>query len=79
MEVITGSRRWYSPGKCCLDQLLVDEKFRGKGIGKALMEVADNEAKKHGCKVKSIFAVRGFNPLHSSPKKQIKTLSRYVA
>ena len=38
-------------GKCYLDHICVDEKFRGKGIGKVLMETADNEARKHGCKV----------------------------
>ncbi|KAK3098333.1 hypothetical protein FSP39_018523 [Pinctada imbricata] len=40
-------------GKCYVDHICVDENFRGKGIGKALMEFCDIEARRIGCK--SIF------------------------
>ncbi|XP_061169434.1 uncharacterized protein LOC133178745 [Saccostrea echinata] len=38
------------PGKCYLDTIGVDAKFRGKGIGKVMLDVADADAKRRGCK-----------------------------
>ena len=38
-------------GKCYLDHIAVDEGFRGKGIGKVLMEKAEYEARMRGCSV----------------------------
>ncbi|XP_011420063.3 uncharacterized protein [Magallana gigas] len=38
------------PGKCLIDMICVDTKFRGKGIGKVLLDMADMDAKKRGCK-----------------------------
>ena len=40
------------PGTCYLDCICVEEKFRWKGIGKTLMETANNEARKHACRVR---------------------------
>ena len=37
--------------ECYIDHICVDSAFRGKGIGKSLMETADNEARKRGCTV----------------------------
>ncbi|KAK3096858.1 hypothetical protein FSP39_004049 [Pinctada imbricata] len=39
-----------SKGKCYLDHICVDERFRGKGIGKVLMTVGENEARRNGCR-----------------------------
>ncbi|XP_078618531.1 spermidine/spermine N(1)-acetyltransferase-like isoform X4 [Branchiostoma floridae x Branchiostoma japonicum] len=38
------------PTQCYVDTVGVDAEFRGKGIGKALMERADVEARQRGCK-----------------------------
>merc|ERR1711976_771876 len=38
------------PRKACyIDHIAVDERFRGKGVGKVLMQRADYEAKRNGC------------------------------
>ena len=34
----------------CIRYLFVDERFRGKGIGSALLATAEREAKRRGCK-----------------------------
>lgn len=34
----------------CIHYLFVDEHFRGKGLGSAILKAAENEAKKRGCK-----------------------------
>ena len=39
---------------CYIDHICVDNSFRGKGIGKALLERADHEAMKNGCQVSII-------------------------
>ena len=39
---------------CYIDHICVDNSFRGKGIGKALLERADHEAMKNGCHVSII-------------------------
>ncbi|ELT94863.1 hypothetical protein CAPTEDRAFT_205365 [Capitella teleta] len=36
-------------GSCYVDHICVSSEFRGKGIGKLLLEKADNEALAHGC------------------------------
>lgn len=36
-------------GYCYLDMICVDAKFRGKGIGQALLKRADEEARRRGC------------------------------
>lgn len=36
---------------CYVDHICVDSQFRGKGIGKALMDVADDQARQKGCHV----------------------------
>lgn len=41
----------YLVGKCYLDFICVDEKFRGKGIGKVLLDMVEIDVKKRGCKV----------------------------
>uniref|UniRef100_A0A8W8JDV4 N-acetyltransferase domain-containing protein n=1 Tax=Magallana gigas TaxID=29159 RepID=A0A8W8JDV4_MAGGI len=38
-------------GKCYVDHICVDSRFRGKGIGKVLLDMAEVDAKKRGCKV----------------------------
>ena len=38
-------------GSCYVDHICVDSKFRGKGVGKVLLEKADAEARLKGCKV----------------------------
>lgn len=37
-------------GKCYVDHICVDSRFRGKGIGKVLLDMAEVDAKKRGCK-----------------------------
>ena len=39
-------------GTCYIDHICVDGNYRGKGIGKVLMERADYEAKAKGCRVR---------------------------
>ena len=34
----------------CIHYLFVDEHFRGKGLGSAILKATENEAKKRGCK-----------------------------
>lgn len=41
-------------GKCYVDHITVDSRFRGKGIGKILLDMAEIDAKKRGCKVRII-------------------------
>lgn len=41
-------------GKCYVDHICVDSRFRGKGIGKILLDMAEIDAKKRGCKVRII-------------------------
>ncbi|XP_062612856.1 uncharacterized protein LOC134274599 isoform X1 [Saccostrea cucullata] len=38
------------PGKCYLDAIGVDAKFRGKGVGKVMLDAADADARRKGCK-----------------------------
>ena len=40
-----------SRGKCYLDHIAVDAGFRGKGIGKVLMDKAEYEARIRNCSV----------------------------
>ena len=40
------------PETCYIDQICVDSQFRGKGIGKVLMDRADYEAKARQCRVR---------------------------
>ncbi|XP_033741259.1 uncharacterized protein LOC117328039 [Pecten maximus] len=40
--------------ECYLDMVAVEEEFRGKGIGKALLDRADHEARIHGCQTISL-------------------------
>ena len=39
-------------GSCYIEAIAVDAWVRGKGIGKALMEFADNDARSHNCNVR---------------------------
>lgn len=41
----------YIAGKCCVDHIGVNSEFRGKGIGKVLLDMAEIDAKRKGCKV----------------------------
>ena len=43
------------PGKCYLNHIAVDEGFRGKGIGKVLLDKAEKEARVKGCKVRGCY------------------------
>jgi len=36
---------------CYIDHIAVEDKFRGKGVGRLLVEKAEYEAKHHGSKV----------------------------
>ena len=38
-------------GKCNLDAIAVEDGFRGRGIGKALLDGAEQEARSRNCKV----------------------------
>ena len=40
-----------SPGWCYLDALAVEDGFRGRGIGKALLAQTEQEARSRQCKV----------------------------
>ena len=42
---------YVSRGKCYLDHIAVDGEFRGKGIGKALLDKAEQEARIRNCSV----------------------------
>lgn len=38
-------------GECCeLQQLWVEDRYRGEGIGRRLLEIFENHAAKHGCR-----------------------------
>ena len=43
-------------GKAYVDHISVSSKFRGKGVGKILLDTADADAKKRGCKA----SINGF-------------------
>ena len=49
-------------GKAYVDHISVLSKFRGKGIGKTLLDMADMDATKRGCKA-SISEIRSLNHL----------------
>jgi GNAT superfamily N-acetyltransferase len=40
---------WSENGQCLLEDLFVDEKLRGQGTGRALIDAVINEAKSRGC------------------------------
>jgi ribosomal protein S18 acetylase RimI-like enzyme len=44
---LLGSIYW---GWCSIDYLWVSEEYRGQGYGQTLLERAEEEARKHGCK-----------------------------
>ena len=44
---LLGSIYW---GWCSIDYLWVSDEFRGQGYGKTLLEAAEEEARKQGCK-----------------------------
>lgn len=48
-EIIAGIGGWTWADACEVTQLWVDEKMRGKGIGKMLLTIAEKEAKDKGC------------------------------
>ena len=39
-------------GKAYVDHISVSSKFRGKGVGKILLDMADMDARKRGCKAR---------------------------
>ena len=50
-EIVAGVGGWTWAGACEVTQLWVDEKFRGKGIGKILLNAAEEEAINKGCRI----------------------------
>ena len=48
-EVVAGVGGWTWAGACEVTQLWVDEKLRGKGLGKILLKAAEEQAKQKGC------------------------------
>ncbi|XP_078001463.1 uncharacterized protein LOC144453964 [Glandiceps talaboti] len=50
--------------ECYIDHICVDEKFRGKGIGKVLMERAEYEAIMMGCTRMSLFVAKDNRAKH---------------
>lgn len=51
-------------GKCYVDHICVDSRFRGKGIGKILLDMAEIDAKKRGCKVITLGVATNNRALH---------------
>lgn len=56
--LIGGIAGWTWAGACEITHLWIDERFRGQGIGKMLLEAAEAEARGHGCR---IIMVRSFS------------------
>jgi GNAT superfamily N-acetyltransferase len=50
-KVVAGVGGWTWAGACEITQLWVDEKLRQKGIGKILLNEAEQEAKNRGCSI----------------------------
>jgi len=48
-EIVAGIAGWIWANACEITQLWVDEKARKHGIGKKLLEAAEEEAKSKGC------------------------------
>ncbi|XP_052067768.1 uncharacterized protein LOC127707270 [Mytilus californianus] len=44
-------------GYCYIEAICVDDKFRGKGIGKVLMDVVETDARKQNCKTMYLLVV----------------------
>ncbi|XP_052059841.1 uncharacterized protein LOC127700424 [Mytilus californianus] len=44
-------------GNCYIEAICVEDKFRGKGIGKVLMDVVETDAKNHNCKAMYLWVV----------------------
>ena len=54
---------------CYLNTIAVDDSFRGKGIGKVLLDFADEQARKHGAKVRLVHTVFSNNVDRVKPSK----------
>ena len=60
LSVFFLAKRWFflsfvqtnvPPGMCYVDHIVVEEEFRGKGVGKVLLETAENAAREKKCDV----------------------------
>ncbi|CAH1233468.1 Hypp752 [Branchiostoma lanceolatum] len=51
-------------GQCYLDHIGVDASFRGKGIGKVMLDRADHEAREHGCTAIFLWVKKGNRAVH---------------
>ncbi|CAH1247852.1 Hypp8031 [Branchiostoma lanceolatum] len=45
-------------GDCYVDRICVDEEYRGKGIGKAMLDRAESVAREHGCTMMSLLVTQ---------------------
>lgn len=50
-ELVAGVGGWTWAGACEITQLWVNKAFRRKGIGKMLLDAANEEAKRNGCTI----------------------------
>lgn len=71
-----GTPNDYPAGKCYLDHICVDAKFRGKGIGKVLLDMAEIDAKKRGCKVIFLWVATSNRAQHLYERQGYRVIER---
>jgi len=71
VRIIAGIAGWTWAGVCEITQFWVEEKLRGNGIGKMLLEAAEAEARGKGCR-KILIRTYGFQAPHFYEKKGYK-------
>ena len=60
---------WKIAKWCYLRVLIVDKKYRERGIGTRLIKHVEKEAKKHGIRLFSFFSEKGDKEMHKLAKK----------
>lgn len=60
---------WKIAKYCYLNVLVVDKKYRGKGIGTKLIKHVEKEAKKQGIKLFFFYSEKGDKEMHKLAKK----------
>ncbi|XP_062618062.1 mycothiol acetyltransferase-like [Saccostrea cucullata] len=64
-------------GKCYVDHIAVDARFRGRGIGKVLLEMAEIDAKRRGCRAIYLWVATSNRAQHLYERQGYRKMEQY--